>query len=136
MYTRVHYAPETNRYSIDKYRSLLIKLSTPVDTNKFCKEERKLFLMLFCFNICYAAYQKILIHDSFYLVVTSVQKPQQWQTQSVIKSMRRQRKLFTCVKSQWPWLKVGLRDKYQLNKLSQTNTKIELRWIFFFIFSF
>lgn len=51
------------------------------------------------------------MHYSFYLVVTLVQKPQQWQTQNVIKSMRRQKKWFICVKRQWPWLKVGHSDR-------------------------
>lgn len=58
------------------------------------------------------------VHDSFYLVVTLVQKPQQWQTQNVIKLTRRQKKWFICVKHQWPWLKVGHSDRCHIFALS------------------
>lgn len=97
---------------MDKCKQLLIKLLTPVGTNKFCHKKKENYTLYTMSNMLHSKRYWYIVHvDSFYLVVTLVQKPQQWQTQNVIKSMRRQKKWFICVKRQWPWLKVGHSDR-------------------------
>lgn len=100
----------------------MIKLLTSVSESKFCQKKKENYthcpfiLIVYVMFMFYMLHSKwywyiVHVHDSFYLVVTLVQKPQQWQTQNVIKSMRRQKKWFICVKRQWPWLKVGHSDR-------------------------